>query len=54
MATFSYGERITLGHRVLVGEGCRLWAGPSAARVVIGDDTLLGPNVLVTAASYDY
>lgn len=53
-ATFAQGERISLGRRVLVGEGCRIWAGPSVARIEIGDDTLLGPNVLVTAASYDF
>ena len=53
-ATFSYGERITIGARVLIGEDCRLWAGPSEGRVIIGDDAMLGPGVLITAASYRF
>jgi acetyltransferase-like isoleucine patch superfamily enzyme len=53
-STFAYGMRITLGARVLVGEECKLWAGPSTARVEIGDDTMLGPGVLITAASYRF
>jgi acetyltransferase-like isoleucine patch superfamily enzyme len=53
-ATFSYAERIHLESRVLIGEDCRLWAGPSHGSIAIGEDTMLGPRVLVTAASYDY
>lgn len=53
-ATFAYGERIELGARVVVGENTRIWAGPEQARVIIGDDTIIGPNVLITAASYRF
>lgn len=53
-ATFAYGQRIELGARVVVGENTRLWAGPEQARVIIGDDTIIGPNVLITAASYRF
>lgn len=53
-ATFAYGQRITLGARVLVGENTRLWAGPEQARIMIGDDTIIGPNVLITAANYRF
>lgn len=53
-ATFAYGHRISLGERVLVGENTRLWAGPEHARIIVGDDTILGPNVLVTAANYRF
>ena len=52
VATFANAANIELGPRVLVGENTRLWAGPGRARVVVGADTLIGPNVLVTAASY--
>ena len=54
LASFAHGERIILGARVVVGENTRLWAGPSAARVVIGDDTIIGPNAVITAANYRY
>lgn len=53
-ATFAYGHRIKLGKRVVVGENVRLWAGPEHARIVVGDDTIFGPNVLVTAANYRF
>lgn len=52
--TFAYGQRVELGARVVVGENTRLWAGPEKARVLIGDDTIIGPNVLITAASYRF
>ncbi|MEI4234521.1 acyltransferase [Roseovarius sp. D22-M7] len=53
-ATFAYGHRVRLGERVLVGENTRLWAGPEHARIIVGEDTILGPNVLVTAANYRF
>lgn len=51
-ATFAYGRRIELGARVVIADNSRLWAGPEQARIVIGDDTLIGPNVLITASNY--
>lgn len=51
-ATFAYGERIKLGSRVVIGENTRLWAGHERARILVGDDTIIGPNVLITAANY--
>jgi acetyltransferase-like isoleucine patch superfamily enzyme len=53
-ATFAYPERISLGDRVLVGEDCRIWAGPSTGHIKIGADTMLGPGVLLTAANYRF
>ncbi|MFC3098018.1 acyltransferase [Alteraurantiacibacter palmitatis] len=53
-AVFSNAERITIGNRVRIGSRCHLWAGPSTGRIIIGDDVLFGPEVMVTAASYDY
>lgn len=53
-ATFAYGERILLGERVVIGENTRLWAGPEHARITIGDDTIIGPNVIITAANYRF
>ena len=51
---FSNPERIRLGNRVRIGENCILWAGPSSGRIIVGDDALLGPNVLLTAANYRF
>lgn len=53
-ATFAYGARIFLGARIVVGENTRLWAGPEQACIRIGNDTLIGPNVLITASNYRF
>lgn len=53
-ATFSYPERIEIGRRLSLGARCHLWAGPSRGRIVIGDDVLFGPEVMVTAAGYRF
>lgn len=53
-AVFDNPERIAIGHRARIGSRCHLWAGPSSGRIQLGDDVLLGPEVLITAASYLY
>jgi acetyltransferase-like isoleucine patch superfamily enzyme len=45
------GERIEIGARTQVGERCRLWAG-ARARIIIGQDCLLAPEVFVTVVNY--
>ena len=51
-AVFSNPQNIAIGARVHLGARCHLWAGPGRGRIVIGDDVLFGPEVMVTAASY--
>jgi acetyltransferase-like isoleucine patch superfamily enzyme len=51
-AVFQNPERITIGKRVRIGSRCHLWAGPGEGRILLGDDVLFGPDVLVTAATY--
>jgi acetyltransferase-like isoleucine patch superfamily enzyme len=51
-AVFQNAARIEIGHRVRIGSRCHLWAGPSHGRIILGDDVLFGPDVLLTAASY--
>ncbi|MEM1232534.1 MAG: acyltransferase [Pseudomonadota bacterium] len=53
-AVFSYPERISIGARCNLGARCTLWAGPGRGRIVIGDDVLFGPEVMVTAAGYRF
>lgn len=53
-AVFANAERIVIGHRVRIGSRCHLWAGPGTGRIVIGDDVLFGPEVMLTAATYQY
>lgn len=53
-ATFNHAERITLGDRANIGEGCRLWAGPTRSRITIGSDTMLAPDVFLVASNYRF
>ena len=53
-ATFSNAARISAGDRLRLGAYCQLWAGPGSGRIVLGDDVMFGPHVLVTAAGYRY
>ncbi|WP_298259280.1 acyltransferase [uncultured Litoreibacter sp.] len=46
--------RIRLGARAHIGAGCYLWAGPEHGNITAGDDLLLGPNVMITAANYRF
>jgi acetyltransferase-like isoleucine patch superfamily enzyme len=48
------GERIEIGARSNIGEGCALWAGDSSGRILIGEDALFGPQVFLTASDYSY
>lgn len=48
------GRNLVLGDRISVGAGSSLWAGNGTARIVIGADTMLAPNVMVTAANYKF
>lgn len=51
---FSNPERIEIGNGVTIGSRCHLWAGHAKGRIVIGDDVLFGPEVMVTAATYRF
>lgn len=53
-AVFSNPERIEIGARLNLGARCYLWAGPSSGKIIIGDDVLFGPDVMVTASGYRF
>ncbi len=53
-ASFANPERISAGRGLRLGARATLWAGPGRGRIVIGDDVLFGPDVLVTAAGYRF
>lgn len=51
-ATFSNGVRIRIGARTLIAARASLMAGGVHGRILIGEDCLVGPDALVTAANY--
>ncbi len=46
------GERISVGRGSKIGERAYIWAGDGHARITIGEDCRLGPEVFVTASDY--
>ena len=47
-------RNLVVGDRVRIGANVSLWAGPGRARIVLGDDVLLAPNVMLTASNYRF
>jgi len=52
--SFTNGNNIVLGDRVSIGAGCSLWAGNGTAQIVLEDDVLLAPNVMIIASNYRF
>ena len=46
-------QNVEVGSRVSVGPYARLWASPNA-RLVIADDVLIGPNVIIVTANHGF
>ena len=53
-ASFSNGRNIVLGDRVSIGAHTSIWAGPGAGKIILEDDVLLGPSIMITAANYKF
>ncbi|KLI64639.1 acyltransferase [Aurantiacibacter marinus] len=53
-ASFTHPERIMIGNRARIGSRCHIWPGPAGGKIVIGDDVLFGPEVMLSAGTYDY
>lgn len=53
-ASFTNGQNITLGDDVRIGANVSVWAGPARGRIVIGAQSMIAPNVMVTAANYRF
>ena len=53
-ASFSNPQNIRFGARVRIGADCTLWGGPGSGKLTLGDDVLLGPRVMMTAATYRF
>ena len=53
-AAFLNPERIEIGRNVRIGDRCCLWAGHATGRIRMGDDVMLGPEVMITCAGYRF
>jgi acetyltransferase-like isoleucine patch superfamily enzyme len=53
-AVFANAQRIQIGRNCRIGARCYLWAGPHEGRIIIGDDVMFGPEVMLTASTYRY
>ncbi|MEO0378622.1 MAG: acyltransferase [Pseudomonadota bacterium] len=52
--SFANAENIVLGDHCRIGAGASLWAGPGQGKITLGEHCVLAPNVMMTAANYDY
>ena len=50
--SISNGERVSIGSRSHINTRVHLWAGDRHGRITIGEDTLFGPGVFLTASNY--
>lgn len=53
-ASFANAQNIVIGNRVTIGANVSLWAGPGSARIVLEDDVLIAPNVMITCTNYRF
>lgn len=54
LANFANGQNITLGDRCRIAANCYLWAGPGSGRIVLAEDVMLGPHVMMSASNYRF
>ena len=50
-ATIKYPRNITVGRNVFINHKCCIW-GSADAQIVIGDDVLMGPGVVVLSSNH--
>jgi len=53
-AVFHNAHNITLGNRVEIGTNNIFMGGPGQGKIIIGDDVLFAPNVLLTVTNYRF
>lgn len=53
-ASLANAQNITIGDRSSIGANTSLWAGSGTAKIVLGEDVLIAPHVMVTAANYRF
>lgn len=53
-AVFAHGTRIIIGARCSIGARAMIWAGPGHGRITLGNDCLIAPGVMMTAANYRF
>lgn len=52
--SFANAQNIAVGNNAHLGAGCTLWAGQTLGKITAGDNLLLGPGVVITAANYRF
>ena len=52
--SFANAQNIAFGDNAHLGAGCSIWAGSEIGHITAGDNLLLGPGVVITAANYRF
>lgn len=54
LANIANPQNLILGDRVRISANVYLWPGPGTGRILLADDVMIGPGVMITASNYRY
>jgi probable biosynthetic protein (TIGR04098 family) len=54
LANIANPQNLSLGDRVRISANVYLWPGPGTGRILLADDVMIGPGVMITASNYRY
>mgnify|MGYP001194486243 CR=1 FL=1 len=54
LANFANPQNLIIGDRVRISANVHLWPGPGTGRIILRDDVMIGPAVMISAANYRY
>lgn len=54
LANFANPQNLIIGDRVRISANVHLWPGPGTGKIILQDDVMIGPAVMISAANYRY
>lgn len=54
LANIANPQNLILGDRVRISANVHLWPGPGTGRIILKDDVMIGPGVMISASNYRY
>ncbi|MFN7224044.1 MAG: acyltransferase [Paracoccaceae bacterium] len=54
VANIANPQNLIVGDRVRIGANVYLWPGPGTGRIILKDDVMIAPGVMISASNYRY
>lgn len=54
LANIANPQNLIVGDRVRISANVHLWPGPGTGRIILKDDVMIGPAVMISASNYRY